>query len=81
MSEQIYHVGERVKIYFPGGVAKGEVIGVQDVSVEDAASKYFHTTRAYLIMADVHVAEARSYIVTAPFLARDKTYKVRHRSM
>ena len=72
MKQEVYHVGDRVKIYFPGGVVKGEVIGVQDVSVEDAAGKYFHTTRAYLIISDMHVDEERSYIVTGPFLARDR---------
>jgi hypothetical protein len=73
MKQELYHPGDRVKIYFPGGVVKGEVIGVQNVSVEDAAGTYFCTTRAYLVICDRHIDEDRSYIVTAPFLARDRS--------
>ena len=74
MSEQaLYHVKDRVKVYFPGAVIRGEVIGTTNVSVEDDRGKYFCTVRAYLVMLDVHVSEERSYIITAPFLKHDRS--------
>lgn len=72
MKIELYHPGDHVKIYFPGGIVKGEVIGVNDITVEATDGKYFSTTKAYLVIVDRHVDEERVYIVTAPFMAREK---------
>ncbi len=72
MKQGIY-TGDRVKVYFPGSIVKGKVIGVADAKVTDAAGKTSMTTIAYLVECDIHVDEDRLYIITAPFLARDRS--------
>ena len=68
MSQKEYHVGDKVRIYYPAGIVKGEVIGVNEGAVEDG-DKFFYTTKLYLVVSEGE----KMQIVTPAFMSLIKT--------